>query len=261
MTVYCIIMEKYKGSEFNNLHKNKIFYKLTNESENHNGFQFVDGINIDTFGRGFCFTDRENMKYWFDYNHNGVMMYYREIIIPDDASVFAYDNEYKTDKIILRSKYNIWDNDDMCKDILKECGAALQYIKNQTVELCEIAVLQNGSALEYVNKEFKTYRICKMAVCQNRHALQYVDPELQTEKICEIALLQKEDVFEHIHKKSLKLCEIAILQKGSIIDLIDDQTAHLCELAVYKDGNAIQYIKNITPTIAATIWRTRAPTT
>jgi hypothetical protein len=36
------------GKEFNKLNKGKQLIKLTNIEENHNGFQFNTGLNIDT---------------------------------------------------------------------------------------------------------------------------------------------------------------------------------------------------------------------
>ena len=36
------------GLEFNKFTKGQIFFKLTNKNENHNTFQFKDGINVDT---------------------------------------------------------------------------------------------------------------------------------------------------------------------------------------------------------------------
>jgi len=41
-------MTTLTGIEFKQLYPNTLFYKLTNETENHNGFQFKTGLNIDT---------------------------------------------------------------------------------------------------------------------------------------------------------------------------------------------------------------------
>lgn len=42
------LYKKLSGEEFNKLYKNKKLYKLTNELELHNGFQYYDGLNCDT---------------------------------------------------------------------------------------------------------------------------------------------------------------------------------------------------------------------
>src|SRR5579872_7381968 len=36
------------GKEFNNIFTDVNLVKLTNETENHQGFQFADGLNVDT---------------------------------------------------------------------------------------------------------------------------------------------------------------------------------------------------------------------
>ena len=52
-------------------------------------------------------------------------------------------------------------------------GLALQFIQNQTSEICMTAVQQNGLALQFVHN--KTPEICLAAVQQNGLALQYIN--------------------------------------------------------------------------------------
>jgi hypothetical protein len=58
-------------------------------------------------------------------------------------------------------------------------GSALQYVNEQTPEICKKAVSQNGCALQYVNEQ--TPEICKKAVSQNGCALQYVNEQIFTQ--------------------------------------------------------------------------------
>ena len=53
-------------------------------------------------------------------------------------------------------------------------GYALQYVKDQTPDLCLKAVKQNGDALKYVKDQ--TPDLCLKAVEQNGNALKYVNP-------------------------------------------------------------------------------------
>ena len=86
----------YSGKEFNDITKGKRFVKLTVEGENHNGFQFKTGLNIDDklFNpNGSCqpgglyFCDFEFFGKYLNYNDkNCVNM--RKVIIPDDAQVY-----------------------------------------------------------------------------------------------------------------------------------------------------------------------------
>jgi hypothetical protein len=56
----------------------------------------------------------------------------------------------------------------------------LQYVKDQTPEICLEAVKQDGHALQYVKDQ--TPEICLEAVKQDGHALQYVDKSIFSEK-------------------------------------------------------------------------------
>lgn len=71
-----------------------------------------------------------------------------------------------------------------------ENGNALQYIRDQTHEICMAAVFQDGEALRYVRNQ--TRPICMEAVKQNSSALQYVTN--QTEEICRTAMREGGDV-------------------------------------------------------------------
>ena len=51
-------------------------------------------------------------------------------------------------------------------------GFALEFVKEQTSEICLAAVKQNGFALEFVKKQ--TPEICLAAVNQNLEAFKYV---------------------------------------------------------------------------------------
>nr|QBK87155.1 MAG: protein of unknown function DUF4116 [Marseillevirus LCMAC201] len=66
------------------------------------------------------------------------------------------------------------------------CGWALQFVKEQTSEICIAAVQYDGRALEYVEEQ--TTEICMAAVKKNGWALQLVKE--QTSEIC-IAAVQK----------------------------------------------------------------------
>ena len=70
--------------------------------------------------------------------------------------------------------------DEICLEAVKQNGLALQYVKKQTPEICLEAVKNNASTLRYVQQQ--TNEMCLEAVKQNGYALQYVKE--QTEEIC-----------------------------------------------------------------------------
>ena len=106
----------------------KIYVKITNKEECHNGFQYQPGLNIlqepfqvegSCVPGGFYYTDLENIHHFYDY---GVWLWIVEI--PDDAQVVEDPHEtsgqkWRTDKIILSQKYSLYDVDTVKKFNLK----------------------------------------------------------------------------------------------------------------------------------------------
>ena len=71
---------------------------------------------------------------------------------------------------------------------VKQDGYALQYVKEQTYELCLAAVKQEGRALHFVKEQ--TYELCLEAVKQNGWAFQFVkDPLLKAQLKLELKLV------------------------------------------------------------------------
>jgi len=93
----------------------KTYYKVTNEYENHNGYQYKDGLNIlnekfiddpeaSCVSGGFYFTDYNHLPKFFEYG-----IWIREVTIPTDAKVVLdpEGNKWRCDKIIFGNKYHI----------------------------------------------------------------------------------------------------------------------------------------------------------
>src|SRR5579872_48753 len=98
------------GDIFNKLFQDMCFVKLTNEEENHNGFQFEDGLNIDTkeftpYGScnvgGLYFIQKKYEYKWLNYGNAGPMKYVRRVIVPYDARVYIDNGKFKADKLFL----------------------------------------------------------------------------------------------------------------------------------------------------------------
>ena len=65
-------------------------------------------------------------------------------------------------------------------DMVMEDGMRLEYIKNQTKEICLAAVMVNAWALQFVKEQ--TSEICMAAMKRNGYALKYVKD--QTPELC-----------------------------------------------------------------------------
>lgn len=71
---------------------------------------------------------------------------------------------------------------ELCLAAVPQNGRALCYVTDPTPEICLAAVQQNGCALEYVTDQ--TPEICLAAVRKNGYALQYVtDPVLRIQTV------------------------------------------------------------------------------
>ena len=49
-----------------------------------------------------------------------------------------------------------------------------------TDEICKLACIQDGFALQYVKPELLTDEICQLALLENQNALRYVKEEFRT---------------------------------------------------------------------------------
>jgi hypothetical protein len=146
------------GLEFNERFPTTIFVKLTNENENHNGYQFNTGLNTDTQNfdptgeckkGGIYFCEDNKIGMWLHYNKT-LCVNYRQVNIPDDAKVYIESNKFKTDKIILLEKQEIWTDEKRCKMAVTQDWRTLEYVEVQTDEICKIAIKQDFSATRYM---------------------------------------------------------------------------------------------------------------
>jgi hypothetical protein len=82
----------------------------------------------------------------------------------------------------------------------------LRHVRNQTPELCELAVGINGLALQYVVTQ--SLNICSIAVHQNPAALQYA--QFQTYEMCKRAIEKKPMMLAWVREQTIDLCQLAI---------------------------------------------------
>jgi hypothetical protein len=197
---------EYTGKEFNEITKGTQFYRFTNQEEDHNGFAYKDGLNIDFLkfnpngqcsAGGLYFTDAINAVKWMGNNN-----WMRIVTIPYDARVYIENNKYKIDRFMLSKRKPIheftFDDYDISMAVVSQNGLALQYVKEQTPELCMAAVSQNSLALEYVKEQ--TPELCMAAVSQNGWALKYVKE--QTPELCMVAVSQNSLAFQYMKEQT-----------------------------------------------------------
>jgi hypothetical protein len=236
------------GKEFNEKYKNDRFakfVKLTNESENHNGFQFKTGLNIDKNvfnptkeckAGGLYFCNFINIPSWIIYD-GYLRPYLRYVTIPDDAQVYIkiiefkvegvsyFESFFKADKFILSdrisvSKFNIQGDENYCLGIIKRNSHMLNYIKNKTEKICIEAIRRNPTTLRYVDDCDQTERMCLEAVNLYGGALEYV------------------------RNQTDEMCLASVKQSWVPLMYVKNQTAEICLKAVRHDRFALKYVEN-----------------
>lgn len=122
----------YTGEEFNKLTKGRVFVRLTVENENHNGFQYKTGLNVDHLPfnpnsacepGGLYFCDFMNFAIFIDYNDKNCKNL-RYVTIPDNANIYIESLwgiiKYKTDRFILGPPKIILDDPYLCVEAIKQ---------------------------------------------------------------------------------------------------------------------------------------------
>ena len=103
------------------------------------------------------------------------------------------------------SEYKNYMNIDVHKRSIEAHGSNIASIKNQTPELCLLAVQKDGSCLEYVREQ--TDEICLAAVKEYGLALACV--ENQTEKLCLLAVSLNGLALEFVQYQTYEICKAA----------------------------------------------------
>ena len=105
------------------------YYKILPEDLNCRGFQYHEGLNIDTntineyeCSYGLHFSDA---KYILSFYGHGTMI--AEVELPEDAIVYHFDGKSKADKIILKNLRPLWSAETL--EVLIQEGADFEVYK------------------------------------------------------------------------------------------------------------------------------------
>jgi hypothetical protein len=226
--------------------------------------QFIDyvytyklGLNIspDTFNSnlelqygGFYFTDFNNIHKYFNNFENHTIV--GEIELVTTSQVINKNDKYKTDKFILKNIMYISqfiEKHNLIFLCLNDNSRSLKFVKetNQTLEICQAAVLSNPYSLEYA--KIQTEEMCLTAVQRNFQTFRFVIK--QTPKICLEIIKNAPLLVYEIKIAYTKEMMLALVKHGgSFIKLIlnlDLDNDVLLE-SVKSDGLTLQYVKNQT---------------
>jgi hypothetical protein len=155
-----------------------MFYKVLNSALKENDIVYSTGLNIDkkfddSYLNGMYFYSFEKIISWL--THGSKLAF---ISIPDDSKVIHFEGDVsKADKIYIDRIIDVkdlemWNDEQICLEAVKQNGKSLQYVRNQTDALCLEAVKQNGFALEYVRN--RTDVIVLEAMKQNPAVFEFL---------------------------------------------------------------------------------------
>ena len=264
------------GRKFNLIFQDYLFVKLTNKKENHNGFQFIDGLNVDTAEKrnGSCqpgyiyFCRYESIFNWLDYQKS-MMVYFRYVSLPDDAQVFCEEDKFKTDKIILSpriliSDLNIWNDKEQYLSKLRAFPRLLKYIKNCPSSILIELLTKDGTLIKYLDSPNED--LCWTALMESPHALKYIKCQTepmsmfavqkdgknlrfvlnQTEKIQILALEQSPFAIQYVKNPSSSMCFSAVDRYPRLIHYVKSPSEKLCFFAIKKEPECVNLIQNPT---------------
>jgi DNA-binding XRE family transcriptional regulator len=129
---------------------------------------------------------------------------------------------------------------EMCEIALSKSWQAIKYVKNQTPKLSEIAAKKNWRALEFIKRQ--TPEICKHAFENDWHSIQFI--QFQTPEICAVAVKNNGLSIQYIIKQTDELCELAVSQNWKALRFIKNQTKEICITAIKKNYLAIELVNN-----------------
>lgn len=124
-------------------------------------------------------------------------------------------------------------------------GLALQYIKNPSRNIIINALTQNGLALKYVEKQDKEFAL--IATSQNGLALQYI--LFQDNKNNDIIINSLNNnglALQFVYNINNNYYNLALSNNGLALQFIKSQNNTLCLLAVKNNGFALKYVQNQT---------------
>jgi hypothetical protein len=154
-----------------------MYIKILSEDLKHNGFQYKEGLNVDTIPfnptgsclpGGLYFTDE---KYLLDFLGYGTKI--ADVEIPSNAKVYRDGNKWKADKIILKNIRDIkdlpqWQDKKFCLSLLNHRFARfhMSYVQSNDKEV------QKQWIKNYINtfaddKDILVYSMKYLELCKS----------------------------------------------------------------------------------------------
>jgi hypothetical protein len=141
---------------------------------------------------------------------------------------------------------------EVCTAAVVEDWQMLEYVKNQTPELCLLAIKQSHYAYRYVDPQLKTRDFQIRALQENPAVIACVDPAMQTPEICwkavslkEVSYSQRGTLLKFVRPdlRTPELYLAAVQNNADALQFISDQTLEICMAAVQNGGCAVRFVE------------------
>ena len=258
------IEKELSGAEFNELYDGINFYKkMPQPNMRYDIFHYKLGLNTDTEHfkpntykknnfhpykeDNFCFYEESKCHLYFGYTT--IKDRIAVIKIPNDARVYIAKDKFKADKIVITDIITIDDiSTNIAINLLQKGCISLQYVKEQTEEICKLAIIKSYHYYDNYNNEPKCYYNYDDYVQRHSKQLKYV--KVQTEEICRLAVQGDGCALKYVKDQTEELCKIAVHNFGLALEFVKEQTEEICKTAVQQNGHALElFVQNQTEDI------------
>jgi hypothetical protein len=225
------------GKQFNEKYVGSTFVILTNESENHNGYQFVTGLNENIGNYNSVNSCKIANVNFYNFNEFPIWLtektkHLRYVTVPDNAQVYVDPHKVTagyfmvSDKLVLSERHDIasldvWNDSEFCDNTTSANLYSIKFVQNQTENMCLNVVSGNGSLLKYIKNP--------------------------TDEILLAAVRTNYQAFAQIKNKTPEICLQAVKRNPFVLEYIEDQTDEMCHVAVNKNPYVLRYVKTVTP--------------
>lgn len=157
------------------------------------------------------------------------------------------------DGMNLQSVPEKYQTPEICEEAIRKSGGmAIEFIKNQTQELCDMAVgfshkNPNLLILKHIKPEFQTPVLLKAAVTHNPWVISQI--KQPTEELSVIAVKHEPRVLREIKEQTPKICYAAVVNSGMMLQYVERQFPNICKAAIENDPLALQHVRKQKPEI------------
>lgn len=221
-------------------------------------FKLLDGRKYDCINYSQKDFD-ENIKKIIVENNSPYFCYTVTKYTPEYFQFVKTKNMEISKEAIMKNPYLLEYVDDQTYDLclfaIKLDGKAIKYVKNQTKELCMLAI-KNGATESCIRMENKDDDIYFELFKYDRIYYPSINKDLSrlVDKMLKYDVKKTIKYFDHCYYDKSKIPKYIIMEivkyDYTFLDKIE-QTDEICLQAVKANGEALKHVKNKTPKIIA----------